>query len=79
MKKYSVSLLTVILVFSFVLIDGSMLSLYAVGFSVLHELAHIAALLLVGGRVGSLSFALSFNEKRKIANIRYPEEDILIG
>ena len=35
--------------------------------------------LMYCGRVGSLSFALSFSEKRKIANIRYPEEDILIG
>ena len=36
-------------------------------------------ILMYCGRVGSLSFALSFSEKRKIANVRYPEEDILIG
>ncbi len=36
-------------------------------------------ILMYCGRVGSLSFALSFSEKRKISNIRYPEEDILIG
>ena len=73
MKKYSVSLLTVILVFSFVLIDGSMLSLYAVGFSVLHEFAHIAALLLVGGRVGSL-YAKGFGIALKTAPLSYTQE-----
>lgn len=36
-------------------------------------------LLMYCGRIGSLSFALSFSEKRKIADIRYPSEDILIG
>ena len=35
--------------------------------------------LMYCGRIGSLSFALSFSEKRKIADIRYPSEDILIG
>lgn len=39
----------------------------------------IIILLMYCGRIGSLSFALSFSEKRKKINIRYPSEDILIG
>ncbi len=39
----------------------------------------IIILLMYCGRIGSLSFALSFSEKRKKLNIRYPSEDILIG
>jgi len=39
----------------------------------------VIILLMYCGRIGSLSFALSFSEKRKKLNIRYPSEDILIG
>ncbi len=36
-------------------------------------------LLMYFGRVGSLSFALSFTERRKVPDIRYPKENIIIG
>ncbi len=39
----------------------------------------VIILLMYCGRIGSLSFALSFSEKRKKLDIRYPTEDILIG
>jgi trk system potassium uptake protein TrkH len=39
----------------------------------------VIILLMYCGRIGSLSFALSFSERRKKLNIRYPSEDILIG
>ncbi len=31
------------------------------------------------GRMGSLTFALSFTERRRVSKIRYPEEDVTIG
>jgi trk system potassium uptake protein TrkH len=39
----------------------------------------IVAFLMYCGRVGSLSFALSFTQNKKIAKIRYPEAKITIG
>ena len=54
MKKYNISFLTVLITLSFILIDGTLYSLYAVLFSFLHEIAHISALKLVGGRVKGL-------------------------
>ena len=39
----------------------------------------IIIILMYCGRIGSLSFALTFSEKRKVPDIRYPSEDILIG
>ncbi len=39
----------------------------------------VIMLLMYFGRVGSLSFALLFTEKRKVANIKYPKEQIIIG
>lgn len=36
-------------------------------------------ILMYCGRVGSLSFALSFTDKRKTSPVEYPEEKILIG
>lgn len=38
----------------------------------------IMALMFLG-RVGSLSFAMSFTEKRRSAGIRYPQEEITVG
>ena len=35
--------------------------------------------LMYSGRVGGLSFALSFTEKKRIAPVRQPEEQIMIG
>lgn len=35
--------------------------------------------LMFCGRVGSLSFAASFLEKKKVPDVRYPTEDIIIG
>lgn len=54
MKKYNISLLTVLITVSFILIDGTLYSLYAVLFSFLHELAHITALKILHGRVRRL-------------------------
>ncbi len=39
----------------------------------------VIIMLMYCGRIGSLSFALTFSERRKKLNIRYPSEDILIG
>ncbi len=39
----------------------------------------IIIFLMFCGRIGSLSFALSFSERRKIPDIRYPKEEIIIG
>lgn len=39
----------------------------------------VIILLMYCGRIGSLSFALSFSERRKIPDIRYPKEKIIIG
>ncbi|MCD7820101.1 MAG: TrkH family potassium uptake protein [Lachnospiraceae bacterium] len=46
----------------------------------LNSLSRIVIMLLMFlGRVGSLSFAMSFTEKRRAAGIRYPEEEITVG
>lgn len=39
----------------------------------------ILILLMYCGRIGSMSFALSFTERKKISNIQLPEEKIIIG
>lgn len=39
----------------------------------------VIMLLMFCGRVGSLSFAMSFSDRKKVADIRYPSEDITIG
>ncbi len=46
----------------------------------LNQLSRIVILLLMFlGRVGSLTFAMSFTERRHRGNIRYPEEEITVG
>ncbi len=39
----------------------------------------VVMLLMFLGRVGSLSFAMSFTEKKRSGDIRYPEEMIIVG
>ena len=39
----------------------------------------ILIFLMFCGRIGSLSFALSFSERKKVPDIKYSKEDILIG
>ena len=39
----------------------------------------IIIFLMFCGRIGSLSFALSFNQKRKIAPVQQPAENVNIG
>ncbi|MCD7736735.1 MAG: Trk family potassium uptake protein, partial [Lachnospiraceae bacterium] len=39
----------------------------------------VIMLLMFLGRVGSLSFAMSFTERKHPAKIRYPEEDVIVG
>ena len=39
----------------------------------------LIAFLMYCGRVGSLSFALSFTQRRRVAPVRQPEEKIIIG
>lgn len=51
MKKYSIPPLTLILAAAFILIDGTVYALFAVGFSLAHELAHIVTLRLCRGSV----------------------------
>ncbi|MCD8362449.1 MAG: TrkH family potassium uptake protein [Lachnospiraceae bacterium] len=46
----------------------------------LNALSRITIMILMFlGRVGSLSFAMSFTERRHTGEIRYPEEDIVVG
>lgn len=66
MKRLKVSPLLVLLTVSYMLIEGSFDPLWILGFSLLHELGHIAAIRLLGGRIGGFSgggqgFALSVN------------------
>lgn len=39
----------------------------------------VIILLMYCGRIGSMSFALSFTERRKVAPVRFPAEKIMIG
>lgn len=39
----------------------------------------IIALLMYCGRIGSMSFALSFTERKKVPPVKLPEENVLIG
>lgn len=39
----------------------------------------IIVLLMYCGRIGSMSFALSFTERKKVAPVKLPEENVLIG
>ncbi|MCD8160353.1 MAG: TrkH family potassium uptake protein [Clostridiales bacterium] len=39
----------------------------------------VIILLMFCGRVGSLSFAMSFTERRRAGKLRYPEEQIVVG
>ena len=39
----------------------------------------IIILLMYCGRIGSMSFALSFTERRKTTSTQFPEEKIIIG
>ncbi len=39
----------------------------------------VVIMLMFLGRMGSLTFALSFTERRKVSKLRYPEEDVTIG
>ncbi len=55
MKSYSISPLLIIFLISFVLIDGSFLSLLTVIFSLWHELWHVTVLHILGGKIKSLA------------------------
>ena len=39
----------------------------------------VIVLLMYCGRIGSMSFALSFMERKKVAPIKLPEEKVMIG
>ncbi len=39
----------------------------------------VIILLMYCGRIGSMSFALSFTERKKVAPVKLPEENVLIG
>lgn len=66
MKPLKGSLLPVLLIFSYMLIEGSFDPLWLVGFSLLHELGHAIAIRLLGGSVQGFAgkgqgFALAVN------------------
>lgn len=66
MKRLKISLLPVLLIAAYVLIEGSFDPLWLVGFSLLHELGHAAAIRLLGGQVQGFAgkgqgFALAVN------------------
>ena len=54
MKRFKLSPLFIIIVISFILIDGSFYALYAVLCAFLHEVGHILAIKLMRGKVGAL-------------------------
>ena len=39
----------------------------------------VIILLMYCGRIGSMSFALSFTQREKVAPVRLPEENIIVG
>lgn len=55
MKKVNVSPLLILLLASYILIEGSFDPLWFLFFSLLHELGHILAISLLGGRIGSFA------------------------
>ncbi len=66
MKRLKCSPLLALLVFSYMLIEGSFDPLWILAFSMLHELGHILAIRLLGGDIGGFSgggqgFALAIN------------------
>ncbi len=66
MKQFRCSPLLILLVFSYMLIEGSFDPLWILLFSFLHELGHILAIRLLGGGIGHLSgsgqgFSLAVN------------------
>ena len=54
MKRFKLSPLFIIIIVSFILIDGTFYALYAVLCAFLHELRHIIAIKIMGGKVGAL-------------------------
>jgi len=65
MKQVKLSPLLFLLVFSYMLIEGSFRPLGVLGFSLLHELGHVAVIWLLGGRITGFfgrgqGFGLSF-------------------
>lgn len=54
MKRFKLSPLFIITIVSFILIDGTFYALYAVLCAFLHELGHIIAIKIMGGKVGAL-------------------------
>ncbi|MBQ7089504.1 MAG: site-2 protease family protein [Clostridia bacterium] len=57
MKRFSISPLFCLLLFSYMLIEGSFDPLWLLAFSLLHELGHYFAIRALGGRVGAFSAA----------------------
>ena len=54
MKRFKLSPLFIIIIVSFILIDVTFYALYAVLCAFLHELGHIIAIKIMGGKVGAL-------------------------
>ncbi len=75
MKRYSISPLLLIFMCAFVLIDGSFLSVLTVLFSLWHEIWHIIALKVQGGKIKSLS-ALGVGIKLSSGMLGYKQEII---
>lgn len=66
MKRFKLSFFPVLLVLAYILIEGTFDPLWILGFSLLHELGHITAIRLLGGRLhgfsgGGQGFALAVN------------------
>ncbi len=57
MKRLSISPLFCLLLFSYMVIEGSFDPLWLLAFSLLHELGHYIAIRALGGRVGAFSAA----------------------
>ena len=77
--KIKFSPLFLLVVFSFILIDGSFCSEYVVIFSVLHEIAHIFTLKIFGEKIYEVRFrAFGIQIKRyESVNISYFKETII--
>ncbi len=57
MRRISISPLLLLLLFSYMLIEGTFDPLWVLAFSLLHELGHYAVIRALGGRVGAFTAA----------------------
>ncbi len=73
MKKYSISPLFIMVLCSFILIDGTVFALYGAAFALIHESAHLLTLKIMGGGVNTLSLR-GMGMRLETTFLSYPKE-----